>query len=93
MTRLELDKDSRFTIRAYITEISNENIQLIESLLEIIKANSEVSHYRSVIISLVKDMINVYFSTKDTISRNFEFLDNHKKLFGISDQQFPLACK
>lgn len=91
MTRLELDKDSRFMIRAYITEISNENIQSIEGLIEIIKSNSEVSHYQSLMISLVKDMINVYFSTKDTMSRNFEFLDNHKDLFGISEKEVDLA--
>jgi hypothetical protein len=91
MTRLELDKDSRFMIRAYITEISNKNIQSIEGLIEIIKSNSEVSHYQSLMISLVKDMINVYFSTKDTMSRNFEFLDNHKDLFGISEAEVDLA--
>ncbi len=91
MTRLELDKDSRFMIRAYITEISNENIQSIESLIEIIKSNSEVSHYQSLMISLVKDLINVYFSTKDTMSRNFEFLDSQKDLFGISEAEVDLA--
>jgi len=91
MTRLELDKDSRFMIRAYITEISNTNIQSIEGLLETIKSNSEVSHYQSLMISLVKDMINVYFSTKDTMSRNFKFLDNHKDLFSISEAEVNLA--
>lgn len=91
MTRLELDKNSRFMIRVYITEISNENIQSIEGLIEIIKSNSEVSHYQSLMISLVKDMINVYFSTKDTMSRDFKFLDNHKDLFGISEAEIDLA--
>lgn len=91
MTRLELDKNSRFMIRVYITEISNENIQPIEDLIEIIKSNSEASHYQSLMISLVKDMINVYFSTKDTMSRDFEFLDNHKDLFGISEAEIDLA--
>lgn len=91
MTRLELDKDSRFIIRAYITEITNDNIQPAVELLNIIKNNSEASHYQSLMISLVKDLINVYFSTKDTISRNFEFLDNHKELFSISDAEIDLA--
>lgn len=91
ITRLELDKDSRFKIRAYITEISNENIQSIDGLIETIKSNSEVSHYQSLMISLVKDMINVYFSTKDTMNRNFEFLDNHKDLFDISKAEIDLA--
>lgn len=91
MTRLELDKDSRFIIRAYITEITNDNIQPVAELLNIIKSNSEASHYQSLMISLVKDLINVYFSTKDTISRNFGFLDNHKDLFSISDAEIDLA--
>jgi len=91
MTRLELDTNSRFKIREYITEITNENIQSIESLLNIIQKNSEVSHYQSLMISLVKDLINVYFSTKDTVSRSFEFLNENKKLFGISDAEVNLA--
>lgn len=91
MTRLELDKDSRFIIRAYIAEITNDNIQPAAELLNIIKNNSEASHYQSLMISLVKDLINVYLSTKDTISRNFEFLDNHKELFSISDAEIDLA--
>lgn len=91
MTRLELDKESRFTVRAYITEISKENIQSMESLLEIIKNNSEVSHHQSLMISLAKDLINVYFSTKDTTNRDFKFLDDNKILFELSDEEIALA--
>lgn len=91
MTRLELDTDSRFMVRTYITEIANENIQSIEKLLEIIKNHSEASLYQSVMISLVKDMINVYFSTKDTTSRELKFLSNHKELFGVSEAEIDLA--
>ena len=91
MTRLELDSNSRFKIRAYIAEITNENIQLIEELIDLIKNNSEESHYQSLMISLVKDMINVHFSTKDTMSRSFEFLDKYKNLFGISEAEIDLA--
>ena len=91
MTRLELDKESRFAVRTYITEISRENIQSIESLLEIIKNNSEVSHYQSLTISLAKDLINVYFSTKDTTSRDFKFLDDNQSLFELSNEEIDLA--
>jgi len=91
MTRLELDKESRFAVRAYITEISKENIQSIESLIETIKINSEVSHHQSLMISLAKDLINVYFSTKDTTNRDFKFLDEHKGLFDLSDAEIDLA--
>ena len=91
MTRLELDKDSRFIVRAYITEISHENIEAIKDLLTIIKNNSEASHYQSLMISLAKDLINIYFSTNDTTNRNFSFLDEHKSLFELSDAEINLA--
>ncbi|MDQ7060403.1 MAG: hypothetical protein Q9M43_04485 [Sulfurimonas sp.] len=91
MTRLNLDKESRFSVRAYITEISKENIQSIKGLLEIIKNNSEASHHRSLMISLAKDLINVYFSTKDTTNRDFKFLDENKNLFELSDDEINLA--
>ena len=91
MTRLTLDKESRFSVRAYITEISKANIESIENLLKIIKNNSEVSHYQSLMISLAKDLINVYFSTKDTTNRDFKFLDENKNLFELSDDEINLA--
>jgi len=91
MTRLEMDADSRFLIRAYITDISSKNIQIIEELLEIIKNNSEVEHYSSLMISLAKDLINVFFSTKDATGRDFAFLDNHSGLFGLSEDEIDLA--
>jgi hypothetical protein len=91
MTRLELNKDSRFEIRRYITEISKDNIETVKNLIDIIKENSEDSHHKSLMISLVKDLINVYFSTKDTMDRNFKFLDNNKELFKISNEEIDLA--
>ncbi len=91
ITRLELDQQSRFEIRKYITEISKDSIESIENLTEIIKNNSEVSHHKSLMISLVKDLINVYFSTKDTMSRDFKFLDTYRNVFEISDEEINLA--
>ena len=91
MTRLGLDKESRFAVRAYITEIAQENIESIDNLLEIIKNNSESSHYQSLMISLAKDLINVYFATKDTTNRDFKFLDENKNLFDLSDKEIDLA--
>ena len=90
MTRLELDKESRFEVRAYITEISHKNLISVENLLEIIKNNSEVSHYQSLMISLAKDLINTYFSTNDTMDRDFAFLDKYKELFELSDAEINL---
>jgi len=91
MTRIELDKDARFNVRAYITELNNENLLSIENLLEIIKEKSESSHYQALMISLVKDLINVYFSTKITTDRDFGFLEKNKNLFELSEAEIDLA--
>lgn len=91
MTRLELSKDSRFDIRAYITEISHENLLSMEDLISIIKENSESSHFQSLMISLAKDLINVHFSTNDSMSRDFKFLTENQSLFNLSDEELDLA--
>lgn len=91
MTRLELDRESRFKIRTYITEMSIDSIELIENLLETIKSNAEASHYQSLMVSLAKDLINIYFSTKNTLDRNFTFLSDYQALFKLSDEKIQLA--
>lgn len=64
MTRLELSQDSRFKVRSYISEISKD-IKSIEELIIEAKENSESSNFKSLMISLVKDLINTYFSTQN----------------------------
>jgi len=91
MTRLELANESRFTVRSYITGISQDSIESVENLLKVIKSHSENSHHQSLMISLAKDLINVYFSSKDTTSRDFKFLDEHQALFGLSGSEVDLA--
>jgi len=91
MSRLELSNESRFTVRSYITDISKDSIEPIEVLLKVIKNYSENSHHQSLMISLAKDLINIYFSTKDTVNRDFKFLDEHQALFGLSDLEVDLA--
>ncbi len=91
ITRLELDSQSRLEITKYINEISRDTIDTVESLIGIIKDHSEASHHKSLMISLVKDLINVYFSSKDTIDRDFQFLDTYRNAFGVSDEEIDLA--
>lgn len=91
MTRLEINSELRFKIRTYITEMSTENIISIEKLLQIIKNNAEASHYKSLMISLAKDLINIYFSTNDLINRDFAFLKKYQSLFELSDDEINLA--
>lgn len=91
MTKLELKGDTRFKIRSYITDISKDNMEQVETLIETIENNSESSHHKSLMISLVKDMINIHFGTKNTKDRNFEFLNNHKKSLNISEEEIDLS--
>ena len=91
MTRLEVDRDTRFALRSYIANLSHENMEPIEKLLKIIKQNSDASHHKLIIISLAKDLINVFFSSKNTITRDFDFLNKHKDLFGLNDEEIDLA--
>lgn len=91
MTRLELSQNSRFEVRSYITEISHENIITLEELILILKKTSESSHFQSLMISLAKDMINVYFTTNDKINRDFKFLIDNQSLFNLSDKEMDLA--
>ena len=91
MTRLELDKDARFEVRKYITEVSKEHYETVEELVEVIKNHSEASHHKSLMISLVKDLINMYFSTHDTMERGFTFLEKHKNIFALSEEELDLA--
>lgn len=108
MTRIELGKDSRFEVRAYITDISTENMESLESLLKIIKENSESSHYQSIIISLAKDLINTYISSKinydkkskkkiaeviDECLKNFNFINNNSELFNLSEKQIDISIE
>jgi len=91
MTRLKLDRDTRFLIRSYIAEISQEDIITLESLLTTMKENSETSHHKSLMISLAKDLINVYFSSKNTIEKNFKFIEQNRGLLGLSNNEIDLA--
>lgn len=91
MTRFKLDQETRFKIRVYITELTKNNMETIESLLRTIKYNSKIYDHKSLITSLVKDLINVYFSSKLTKNKNFQFLNNNKKFFNLSYDQLSLA--
>ncbi|MDP8098820.1 hypothetical protein [Pasteurella atlantica] len=91
MARLKLSQDSRFSLRQYITELSMDNMVSVEDLIEIIKKNSEESHYKSLMISLAKDLINTHMSTKENNGKKFEFLVNYQNLFHLTDEEIELA--
>lgn len=91
MTRLELSKKSRFELRIYLTEISHNNLIDIEEAIKVIKDLSESTYFQSLMISLAKDLINVYFSTSESMSRDFDFLIKHQNLLNLSNEEIDFA--
>jgi len=103
MTRIKMSKESRYKIREYITNISDENLENIENLLNQIKhlvENEEKSSYENLFTSLVKDIINLYFSTKvtkDTYKNitinDIEFINRYKDLFNFSNEKLDFILE
>lgn len=89
MTRLELSTESRFELRSYISSIDNQ--VPLEQLIELIDQSCVPSHNKAVKISLVKDLISTYMSVNDGSYDNFEFLNDNKELFGVSDEEIEFA--
>lgn len=91
MTRLELETDSRFIIRTYISDAAQDTLEEVKKLVDDISKHADSSHYKSIMISLAKDLINVYFSVKLTKDRDFEFLNTNKELLELTDGEIELA--
>lgn len=89
MTRLNLSPDTRFTLRAYMAS-SDEQIPLA-ILLERIDNNSPVGQIKALHVSLVKDMINLYYSTGGRDITQFGFLQKNRELLKVSDEEIELA--
>lgn len=89
MTRLNLSPETRFTLRAYMAS-SDMQISLAE-LLERIDINSPVGQIKALHVSLVKDMINLYYSTGGRDIGQFGFLQKNRDLLKVSDDEIELA--
>ena len=92
---LEAGKEPRFEVRAYMSEASLENLTDIKDLLEDIKSNSDGSQLKSIMISLVKDITNIYFTGIDEFNavsaKDVNFIQNNKMLLGLNDNDIELA--
>lgn len=89
MTRLDLSIDSRFSLRAYMA--STEVVTPLEHLLAQMDAECPNGQIKSLHISLVKDLINLFFCTCGTSIQNFAFLQKNRNLFKVSDEEIELA--
>ncbi|MCL9821431.1 hypothetical protein NCR96_06750 [Helicobacter sp. 14348-15] len=88
MSKIKLTQETRINVREYLLDI-NENKEDLKDLLKIIEEKSEPVQYKNIILSLVKDIINVYFSTQESpvLQRNCDFIKQNKQLLGVSQEQ------
>lgn len=106
MTRLKLEKETRFNIRAYLTEITKDNMISLKELFEEIKKFSDESQHESIIISLVKDLANVYISSKLKMDnklnisqnitnclKNFKFIKDNPDYFNLPSEKIDIAIE
>jgi len=89
MTRLDLDSESRFSLRAYMT--SAEQKTPLSELMEIINNKCPEGQVKSLHISLAKDLINLWFNTGGEVLANFTFLQENRHLIIVSDAEIDLV--
>ncbi len=89
MTRLDLSPETRFTLRAYMGS-SDAKIPL-ETLLAQIDSQSPAGQIKALHISLVKDLINLFYSTGGRDIGAFAFLQKNRGLLIVSDEEIELA--
>ena len=91
MTRIDLQVDSRLNLRAYMSD----KIRLVpmSQLIGIIDSECPEGQIKSVHISLVKDLINIYLSTEGGDVRNFAFFNKHRDLLKVIDAEIELATQ
>ena len=92
---LEAGKEPRFEVRAYMSDASLEKLIDIKEFLEDIKANSDGSQFKSIMISLVKDIANIHFIGIDDFNKadakDVKFIQDNKRLCGLNDSDSGLA--
>tara|TARA_R110001583_G_scaffold51170_1_gene159860 strand:+ start:632 stop:2305 length:1674 start_codon:yes stop_codon:yes gene_type:complete len=91
MTRMELRAETRFSLRSYIMKDENTALIDLAKLIGVIDKECPASEHKAVHISLVKDLISVYKSTKNGEVATFVFLQDHRELFDVSDDEIELA--
>lgn len=89
MARLNLTPDSRFILRNYMASI--DTMEPLEALILRIEKESPSGQVKSLHISLVKDLINIYFSTGGTKIESFAFLQKNRSILAVTDEEIELT--
>jgi len=91
MTRIDMDSPSRMALRVYMANEGGLTPTL--ELLRAIDQHIPEGQAKSVHISLVKDLINTYFSTANEDITQFVFLKKYRDLFRVSEDEIDLAIE
>jgi hypothetical protein len=91
MTRIDLRPETRFALRSYILQEEESALIELADLMAIIDRECPPSSRKAVHISLVKDLISVYKSTKDGEVATFAFLQENRESFSVTDEDIELA--
>lgn len=91
MTRIDMDASSRMDLRIYMTNV--DELASLPQLINTIDEHIPEGQVKSVHISLVKDLINTYFSTANEDVNQFAFLNKHRDLFRVSEDEIGLAVE
>ncbi|MWV61619.1 hypothetical protein DCO58_08590 [Helicobacter saguini] len=101
MSKINLDQETRMNVREYLVSVNKDSMNNIKDLLEILKQEAEPSVYKSYMISLTKELVNLHYATKldsnasefDFITAEIPFVKQYQELFGVSDEQLRFICE
>jgi len=89
MTRIRLSPDSRFALRSYMATPGPG--ASLGDLMHLMNTECPSGQERPLHLSLVKDLLNVYFSTGGSDPEQFAFLQKHRGLLLVGDEEIELA--
>lgn len=89
MTRITVTSESRLALRSYMT--SATGLMAPAELIQTLSTECPEGQEKSLHISLVKDLVNTYFSTGGTDVSQFAFLQENRSLLKVTDQEIELA--
>ncbi len=89
MTRIAVTIESRLALRSYM--VSATGLMTPAELMQTLSSECPEGQEKSLHISLVKDLVNTYFSTGGTDVSQFAFLQENRDLLKVTDQEIELT--
>jgi hypothetical protein len=89
MTRIKLHSESRLQLRANIS--GADSIPSLAEVMAVIDKECPESQVKTVRVSLVKDLVNLYFASGVTSPNYFAFINAHRDILSVSDGELELV--